>query len=697
MDRGYDILYSEPMRGFVPFGLLLVGCGLGTAEERGAISAAGNDAAFVSQSVPSAVLSGETVTVSVTMRNTGTTTWTEAAAYHLGSQDPQDNTTWGTGRAVLDPGAAIAPGDEATFTFDITGPPVPGTYSFQWRMVQEGVEWFGEFSPAIAVAVALAPPRYLAPDGDVFPPHAHFVTLHWSPVDAAASYDVEVVDATAGTTLSFPGQTDTQLTIHVVAGHDYTWSVVARDAGGGASGPATAAFSVRAHAPDATPPTVSIAHPGAGARISGRALVSALADDDVDVRRATLWVDGHHRATLHQPPWLFLWDSRHASDGAHIITVSVEDHAHNHAAASVAVEVDNRELGPCIPPGDGSIGDEVALTAALDAPGTTALLCPGATYHLADQVRVRFADADIHTQGFPAGAGRARLVVVGGPRAGAIQGVGTSGVSIRNVDIDGNRTTTAAVDGDALVVLGGNGRDILIDGVTAHDTRTWSTLHLFEGNPVNPAKGCGRALVVDNEFGPAGFPGGEWADGISLACRASRVARNVIRDATDGAIVIFGAPGSRVEGNFIVAESRELLGGINMVDFDPFGGDYRGTVVAGNVIAATGAPIKVANAMGLPVWGCVFDDAHRNVGATVVGNLLLGGFMHYGFVANGVADWTVLGNVSLATHGGVPEAGCGFPTPAAPAPFLKDARHAGWTFQPQFVDGQVDALLGVHF
>jgi hypothetical protein len=442
---------------------------------------------------------------------------------------------------------------------------------------------------------------------------------------------------------------------------------------------------------------VAIAHPSAGARVAGRALVSAVADDDVEVRRATLWVDGSPRETLREPPWLFLWDSRHSADGAHVLRVVVVDDGGNHATASVAVVADNRELGPCIPPGDGSVGDEVAITAALGAPGAVALLCPGAVYHLTDAIRMGFADQDLHTQGFPAGAGRARLVVVGGPLGWAVDGTRRSGLSIRNVELDGNRGADPAMDGEALLELGGNSRDILVDRVKAHDTRTWSTVHLFEGNVADPARGCGRALVVDNEFGPAGFPGGEWADGISLACRSSRVARNVIRDATDGAIVVFGAPGSRVEGNFIVAQSRELLGGINMVDFAPFEGDYRGTVVAGNVIAAAGAPIKVAVAMGNPVWGCVFDDAHRNVGGTVVGNLLLGPFMHYGFVANGVADWTVLANVSLATHGGVPESVCGFPTPAAPSAFLKDARHAGWTFQHEFEDGHVDALLDVHF
>lgn len=78
---------------------------------------------------------------------------------------------------------------------------------------------------------------------------------------------------------------------------------------------------------------------------------------------------------------------------------------------------------------------------------------------------------------------------------------------------------------------------------------------------------------------------GEWADGISLACKNSQVQGNLITDATDGAIVIFGAPGSTVSGNRIVAVSRNLLGGINLVDFMPFSGDYSHVLVSGNTIS----------------------------------------------------------------------------------------------------------------
>lgn len=109
-------------------------------------------ALFVSQSLPDSMLCGRVYPVSVTMRNTGKQTW--VSPFRLGSQSPQDNQTWGTGRADL--AGPVAPGALATIKFNVTAPPTPGAYGFQWRMVQEGVRWFGEFTPWTRVGVASA-------------------------------------------------------------------------------------------------------------------------------------------------------------------------------------------------------------------------------------------------------------------------------------------------------------------------------------------------------------------------------------------------------------------------------------------------------------------------------------------------------------------------------------------------------------
>ncbi|MBB3121514.1 NBR1-Ig-like domain-containing protein [Pseudoduganella violacea] len=112
-----------------------------------------NQAEFVSQSVPASMLIGQTYTVSVTMKNTGTSTWTAARKHLLGSQNPQDNQTWRSPDRVALP-SSVAPGQTATFSFEVKAPKTPGAYNFQWRMLEEFVEWFGAVTPNVSVNVA---------------------------------------------------------------------------------------------------------------------------------------------------------------------------------------------------------------------------------------------------------------------------------------------------------------------------------------------------------------------------------------------------------------------------------------------------------------------------------------------------------------------------------------------------------------
>jgi hypothetical protein len=107
---------------------------------------------YMTQVVPTSMTAGSSYPVSVTFRNTGTTTWTSAGLYRLGSQNPQDNSTWGLNRVNLP--ASVPPGNEVTFTFYVTSPSSAGTYNFQWRMVQDGVEWFGDTAPNVVIDVS---------------------------------------------------------------------------------------------------------------------------------------------------------------------------------------------------------------------------------------------------------------------------------------------------------------------------------------------------------------------------------------------------------------------------------------------------------------------------------------------------------------------------------------------------------------
>ena len=118
-----------------------------------------DNAVFVTQLVPGAMSPGQVYDVSVTMRNIGTSTWVPGLT-NLGSQNPQDNETWGLARVALPD--LISPGDTATFRFTVTAPASTGTYNFRWRMVHEGVDWFGENTTNVIVNVTSATP---APSG----------------------------------------------------------------------------------------------------------------------------------------------------------------------------------------------------------------------------------------------------------------------------------------------------------------------------------------------------------------------------------------------------------------------------------------------------------------------------------------------------------------------------------------------------
>jgi len=111
-----------------------------------------NDAQRIGENVLSPMVAGQQYDVSVTLKNTGTSTWGANSTYQLGAQ-PDDN-TWGVSRVKLD--AAVTPGATKAITFKVTAPATAGSYPFQWRMVQDKA-WFGESSNKVMVTVI--PPK----------------------------------------------------------------------------------------------------------------------------------------------------------------------------------------------------------------------------------------------------------------------------------------------------------------------------------------------------------------------------------------------------------------------------------------------------------------------------------------------------------------------------------------------------------
>jgi Right handed beta helix region len=310
--------------------------------------------------------------------------------------------------------------------------------------------------------------------------------------------------------------------------------------------------------------------------------------------------------------------------------------------------VSGQQVFACIPSGS----TDVQINAALHSTGL-ASLCPNTVYKLYNKITFTAADQEISTEGYPTDGSRATLQVMGASLSTAISGVGYSGIRILNIAVNGNRPGLGYMAappsglGTALIEIGGYSSGQLVQEVHAYEPRGWSTLHIYEGN-VAKNQNCTGAQILNNQIGPAGEPSdSQWADGISLGCKTSLVQGNVVTDATDGGIVVFGAPGSLIQYNTIEEPTRVLLGGINMVDYAPYNGDYNGTRVMFNTInSGSGSGyIKVGIGMGAHVWSAFSPPAAGpNYGGTVTYNTFEGNGFGYATVENYAINFNVANN-----------------------------------------------------
>ncbi|MEN9864729.1 MAG: hypothetical protein RL748_319, partial [Pseudomonadota bacterium] len=112
------------------------------------------NAQFISQTVPTTMLKGQTYNASITFKNTGNTIWSQAQ-YAIGTNNPENNWNFGLPRKYLNssPLEIVLPGQTKTFNFTVTAPLTAGSYNFQWRMLQEGIGWFGPSSQNVVITV----------------------------------------------------------------------------------------------------------------------------------------------------------------------------------------------------------------------------------------------------------------------------------------------------------------------------------------------------------------------------------------------------------------------------------------------------------------------------------------------------------------------------------------------------------------
>jgi hypothetical protein len=101
----------------------------------------GDNAIVISDTIPSTMNPGQQYSVSVTMQNTGETTWSweffKLGAF--GNADPFTTTT----RFALPTNTAVAPGEQYTFNFTLRAPAHNGNYATEWQMSHERIRFFG--------------------------------------------------------------------------------------------------------------------------------------------------------------------------------------------------------------------------------------------------------------------------------------------------------------------------------------------------------------------------------------------------------------------------------------------------------------------------------------------------------------------------------------------------------------------------
>lgn len=351
-----------------------------------------------------------------------------------------------------------------------------------------------------------------------------------------------------------------------------------------------------------------------------------------------------------------------------------------------------QELYVCIPSGSGD-----AIQRVIDRGAQYIRLCQGAHFDLTNPVTLKKAGQELSTIGYPTDSSdKALLKLTSGDSSLAVNAYNVENAVIKNIRVDGNRRELGQIISHGLILTGGNVSNQVISNIEAFDSRSWTTIHVNRGDFYRDESSalhshCSGVVVKHNLIGPSGETSiGKWSDGISVQCENSQIIENTITDVTDGGIVIFGAPGSKITGNTIIADKMPLLVGIAMVDY-AYEGNYRDTEVRNNTIESKGVGIKAGIAMGPSTWGCHERDK-RNYEGSVVNNRLIGKNFGYGLVASGVKDWIVRGNIVDAQFSRSRSHDCENKPNALPAAFVFEESSVNGDFQSEFKNGHVGAV-----
>nr|WP_255595635.1 Ig-like domain-containing protein [Lysobacter sp. BMK333-48F3] len=294
------------------------------------------DANPAGMSVPTAMQAGQYYPVMVKFLNTGSATWTAAEGYKLGSAGPQDNWTWGLARVGV-PGS-IASQQEAAFYFTVRAPETPGRYTFQWRMLMEGVEWFGPATSGVAVdvyggSISASPSTCTIPWGA----STCTVRLTWSSNAPNAQVVATLMDGSGAQTVA--AQQNGSIDINWVNSGGFRFHLK--------SGSMTlSTVEARGVHTVNQAPSVSLTSPASGQQFQAPtqvALAATASDGDDGVQRVEFHLDGAKIAEDTSAPYQASWN---AVAGNHSVMARVFDTRGASADSSYATV----SVAPPVPP-----------------------------------------------------------------------------------------------------------------------------------------------------------------------------------------------------------------------------------------------------------------------------------------------------------------------------------------------------------
>jgi hypothetical protein len=155
---------------------------------------------YLSQSMPGELTPGQSYGVSVTMKNTGRSTWRQGNySLKLINVTETSSKIWSV--YSVDVNSSVSPGNEVVFNFTLIAP-VEGSYNIQWQMA-DGNAFFGEPSANVPVKVTgLITPVI----SDLISNNSQFISQQVpNDMEDGQTYDVVIVMKNTGSETWNPG------------------------------------------------------------------------------------------------------------------------------------------------------------------------------------------------------------------------------------------------------------------------------------------------------------------------------------------------------------------------------------------------------------------------------------------------------------------------------------------------------------